>query len=531
MEKEKITIFDRIWDFFASVRLTIVVFIALASTSIIGTIVEQQAEPATNIKLLAKFFGDSTAPTVYNIFVKLGFMDMYHSWWFVSLLILFSVNLIVCSIERLPKTWRLVKMPLRPLNENVIKTLPVKKEMSIKTSLNTAKDEVFKSLSSYRYHVLAESAEENAVQFYSQKGRYTRLGFYIVHLSIILVFIGAIIGARFGFNGYLNLPEGRSALFALLRTEPLAQTEQAEREQMLDVMESSQGDVSLTAKNLGMTQDILDAKFKKYGIRPLGFTVKCNWYNTEYYSQTDMAQEFQSELVVIEGGREVMKKVIEVNSPLIYKGITFYQSSYGMVPNAVGTFILKTIPKIGTEDTLNLKFGQSFLIPGTNTRGTIVNFSPALTRDNNTGNLVTYSENMVNPAVGIEFDSPNAGKFTGWILKRYPETGVLPDGSQIKFIDYWGVEYTGLQVSKDPGVGLIYFASVIMTIGLYVAFFMSHKKIWIILRSETSGGKGSVKIIAGGSASKNRLAFEREIERILSKISQTIEGLRPVGRE
>ncbi|MDZ4383684.1 MAG: cytochrome c biogenesis protein ResB, partial [Thermodesulfovibrionia bacterium] len=308
-------------------------------------------------------------------------------------------------------------------------------------------------------------------------------------------------------------------------------TEQAEREQMLDVMESSQGDVSLTAKNLGMTQDILDAKFKKYGIRPLGFTVKCNWYNTEYYSQTDMAQEFQSELVVIEGGREVMKKVIEVNSPLIYKGITFYQSSYGMVPNAVGTFILKTIPKNGTGDTLNLKFGQSFLIPGTNTRGTIVNFSPALTRDNNTGNLVTYSENMVNPAVGIEFDSPNAGKFTGWILKRYPETGVLPDGSQIKFIDYWGVEYTGLQVSKDPGVGLIYFASVIMTIGLYVAFFMSHKKIWIILRSETSGEKGSVKIIAGGSVSKNRLAFEREIERILSKISQTIEGLRPVGRE
>ena len=181
MEKEKTTIFDKIWDFFASVRLTIVVFIALASTSIIGTIVEQQAEPATNIKLLAKFFGDSTAPTVYNIFVKLGFMDMYHSWWFVSLLILFSVNLIVCSIERLPKTWRLVKTPLRPLNENVIKTLPVKKEMSIKTSLNTAKDEVLKSLSSYRYHVLAESAEENAVQFYSQKGRYTRLGFYIVH--------------------------------------------------------------------------------------------------------------------------------------------------------------------------------------------------------------------------------------------------------------------------------------------------------------------------------------------------------------
>ncbi|MDP3296067.1 MAG: cytochrome c biogenesis protein ResB [Thermodesulfovibrionia bacterium] len=531
MEKEKTTIFDKIWDFFASVRLTIVVFIALASTSIIGTIVEQRAEPATNIKLLAKFFGDSTAPTVYNIFVKLGFMDMYHSWWFVSLLILFSVNLIICSIERLPKTWRLVKMPLRPLNENVIKTLPVKKEMSIKTSLNTAKDEVLKSLSSYRYHVLAESAEENAVQLYSQKGGYTRLGLYVVHLSIILIFIGAIIGARFGFNGYLNLPEGMSASYAFLRTEPLSQAEQAEREQMLDIMESSQGDVSLTAKNLGITQDILDAKFKKYGIKPLGFTIICNWFNTEYYSQTDMPQEFQSELVIIENDREVLKKVIEVNHPLTYKGITFYQSSYGMVPNAVGTFVLKVRSTTGAEETLNLKFGQSFMIPGTNTRGTIVDFSPALARDPNTGKLITYSENMVNPAVGIEFDSPNAGRFTGWILKRYPETGVLPDGSQIKFLDYWGVEYTGLQVSRDPGVWFIYVASVIMAIGLYVAFFMSHKKLWIILRPETSGEKVSVRITVGGSASKNRLAFEREIERILSKASRTIEGLRPVGRE
>ncbi len=523
MEKEKTTIFDKIWNFFASVKLTIFILIALALTSIIGTIVEQQAEPATNIKLLAKFFGDSTAPTVYNIFVKLGFMNMYHSWWFVSLLVLFSINLIVCSLERFPKIWRFVNTPLKPLDENVVKTLPIKRELSLKTSLNTVREGILNSLTASRYRVL-ESTEGGVIQLYSQKWRYVRLGLYLVHLCIILIFVGAIIGARFGFNGYINVAEGQGAPFAFLRTEPLTQVERAEREQILNVMESTQGDSALAAKNLGITQDVLDGKFRKYGIKPLGFIIKCNWYNTEYYSQTDMPQEFQSELAVIENGREVMKKVIEVNSPLTYKGVTFYQSSYGMIPNAVGTFIVKTVSKTGAEETLNLKFGQSFIIPGTNTRGTIVNFSPALTRDQNTGELITYSENMVNPAVSIEFDSPGTGRFTGWILKRYPETGILPDGSQIKFMDYWGVEYTGLQVSKDPGVWLIYIASVVMTLGLYVAFFMSHKKIWIILRPETSGKKGAVRITVGGSASKNRLAFEREIDRILSRASQTIEG-------
>ncbi len=523
MEEQNTTIFDKIWNFFASVKLTIFVLITLALTSIVGTIVEQQAEPATNIKLLAKFFGDSTAPTVFNIFVKLGFMDMYHSWWFVSLLVLFSVNLIVCSLERLPKTWRFINMPLKPMNESVIKTLPIKRELSFKTGLNTAKEGILNSLTASRYRVL-ESTEEGAVQIYSQKWKYARLGLYFVHLCIILIFIAAIIGARFGFNGYINIAEGQGSPFALLRSEPRTPAEQAERERILDVVESTQGDIALASKNLGMTRDALDARFKRYGIRPLGFIVKCNSYNTEYYSQTDMPQAFRSELEIIDNGREVMKKVIEVNSPLTYKGITFYQSSYGMVPNAVGTFILKAASKTGAEETLNLKFGQSFIIPGTNTRGTIVNFSPALTQDRNTGALVTYSENMVNPAVSIEFDSPSTGKFIGWILKRYPETGILPDGSQIKFIDYWGVEYTGLQVSKDPGVWLIYVASIVMAFGLYIAFFMSHKKIWITLRPETSGKKGSVKITVGGSANKNRLALEREIDRILSKASQTIEG-------
>lgn len=518
-EKEKADIFERVWSFFTSVKLTIVILIILALTSIIGTIVEQRAEPVKNIALLTKLFGDSTAPTVYNIFVKFGFMDMYHSWWFVSLLILFSTNLIVCSLERFPKTLRLIKTPQKPLGENVIKTLPIKKELKFKTNLKTAKDEILNTLTASRYRVF-EATEEGAVQLYSQKGKYTRLGVYIVHLSIILIFVGAIIGARFGFGGYLNLPEGGSASFVHIRTGSLTEAEQFERKRIIATIEASQGDISLASKRLGIDKDVLNAKMKKYGIKPFGFTIKCNWYNTEYYDHSDMPQEFQSELVIIDGGKEVLKKVIEVNSPFTYKGITFYQSSYGMIPEAIGEFILKITSRDGQENTLRLRPGETFEITDTNIKGTIVDFYPAFTIDRQTGAFTNYKDTMANPAVAIEFDAPNMEKFIGAILKRYPETGNLPDGSQIKFVDYWGVEYTGLQVSKDPGVGLIYFACIIMTLGLYIAFFMSHKKIWISLINE----KNSVRISVGGSASKNRLSFEREIEKISSKVSQAIDG-------
>jgi len=472
--KEKKDIFESIWHFLASVKLAIFVLITLALSSIIGTIVEQKAEPAQNLALLSKFFGDSAAPTVYNIFAKLGFMDMYGSWWFTSFLVIFSINLIVCSIDRFPKTWRVINTPQKPLSANAIKSMPVKKEHSFKVSLTTAKDEFINVLKASRYHV-SEATEEDSVRLYTQKGKYARLAVYVVHLSIILIFIGAIIGIRYGFKGYLNLPEGSSS--SVLYESP--------------------------------TKSI-----------PLGFTVKCNWYETEYYEGGDTPKEFHSELVVIENGREVLKKVIQVNDPLTYKGITFFQSNYGVMPNAVGQFAIDITPAGGQEKRVWLKFGDIFEIPGTGIKGRIHDFSPALTRDRNTGRLISYSENMVNPAVAIEFLPPDGNSFIGWILKRYPETSAIPGGHSVKLADYWGVEYTGLQVSKDPGVWMIYLASILMCISLYICFFVSSKRIWI----DITGDKKAVNVTVGGSTNRNRLNFEIEIDRILAHVSQAIEG-------
>jgi cytochrome c biogenesis protein len=474
-EKEKKDIFERIWSFFASVKLAIFLLIILALSSIIGTIVEQNAEPARNIALLAKFFGDSAAPTVYNIFAKVGFMDMYDSWWFVSFLALFSINLIVCSIDRFPKTWRIVQATQRPLPDNSLRSLPIKKDATFKTTVNIVKDEFSNILRSSKYHT-NEATGEGSVQLYSQKGRYARLAVYVVHLSIILIFLGAILGIRFGFKGYLNLPEG------------------------------SASDTAYESP----TKEI-----------PLGFTIKCNWYDTQYYEGIDSPKEFQSELVIIENGREVLKKVIEVNDPLTYRGITFYQSNYGMLQERThGDFILNITPAGGQVKTFRLKFGNSFEIPGTKIKGRVVDFSPALSRDRNTGRLITYADNMVNPAVAIEFSEPGKKTYKGWILRRYPETGILPDGHRIQLMDYWGIEYTGLQVAKDPGVWLIYLASIIMSIALYICFFINHKKIWINI----TDNKSSVRVTIGGAISRNRIAFENEIDKILSHASKAIEG-------
>ena len=96
---------------------------------------------------------------------------------------------------------------------------------------------------------------------------------------------------------------------------------------------------------------------------------------------------------------------------------------------------------------------------------------------------------MNNPAVFISFYENNKRKYGGWILKRYPETWKLPEGHVVEFIDFWGIQYTGLQVRKDPGVWVVYLGFIVMSIGLYIAFFMSHKKYGSgLLKKKTARG-------------------------------------------
>ncbi len=474
-QKSNKTFIDKVWDFCASVKLAIIIFAFISLTSIVGTILEQKAEPARNIEILTKLFGESLAPALYNIFNKLGFMDMYHSWWFTALLVLFSVNLIICSLDRLPKIWKLVKEPIEPMTEEKIKKFIINREIVLKGKPDKVRDTVIEAIKSARFHY-KEIQEEKSYQFYSQKGNYSRLGVYLTHFSILIILIGAIIGIRLGFKGYLNLPEGAVSNVVFSDVER--------------------------------------------GI-PLGFDIRCDNFDVEFYGGSDMPKEYKSWLTVLKNGKEVFRKSIVVNDPLTYEGITFYQSSYGLVPDSLdkGIFIFKLISNDGKFSDINLRLGDSFQIPNTNISGKIVNFSPALKIDEH-GHAFTYANQMNNPAVLIEFSESGKQKFSGWILKRYPETWQLPEGHRVEFIDYWGVEFTGLQVRKDPGVWIVYLGCITISIGLFIAFFMNHRKIWVKIVED----KNNTRVMIGATSNKNRAAFERKIDKIISILSKKQEG-------
>lgn len=477
MEQEKNNKFiDKIWELLASVKLAIVIFALISLTSIVGTIIEQRADPAKNIQILTRLFGESLGPSMYNIFEKLGFMDMYHSWWFITLLILFSVNLIICSLERLPRIWKLIKEPVAPLKEDQLRKFPLSREITLKGNPDKIRDTIEKASKSTGFSFSFEK-EDKGYQYFSQKGNYSRLGVYITHFSILIILIGAIIGMSLGFKGFLNLPEGAVSNVAFTGNREI----------------------------------------------PLGFSVRCDDFDVEFYGRSDMPKEYKSRLTIIEDGREILSKAIAVNEPLKYKGVTFYQASYGLIPDNVhrGIFIFRVISNDGKASDLNLRLGDIFQIPGAAISGRIIDFSPALRIDDH-GHPFTYADQMNNPAVLIEFSEDGKYKFSGWILKRFPETWQLKEGHRVEFVDYWGVEFTGLQVRKDPGVWVVYLGCITMSIGLFIAFFTSHRKIWVKVIED----KNNSKVMIGATSNKNRPALERKIDKLVSVLKGKQEGVK-----
>jgi cytochrome c biogenesis protein len=226
-----------------------------------------------------------------------------------------------------------------------------------------------------------------------------------------------------------------------------------------------------------------------------------------------MPKDFRSWLTIIENGKEMLRKEITVNDPLRYNGITFYQSSYGFQPSNRSRFRIAVTTPDNKTQPFELRFEESFTVPGTTITGTIVDFSPALGIDK--GRIFTYAESMNNPAVLIQFKDKGKVLENHWSLRRYPETWRTKFGVVVEFKDLWASQYTGLQVRKDPGVWIVYLGCLVMAIGLYMAFFMSHSRIWIGLGAE----KNTTRVMVAASINKHKIGLERKLDLLVQELS------------
>lgn len=83
-----------IWKFFSSVKLAIWLLAIITILSLIGTFIPQNESPS--------FYIEKMGHVGYSVLSKTGLSNLYSSWWFILFLVLLSLNLTVCLLNRLP---------------------------------------------------------------------------------------------------------------------------------------------------------------------------------------------------------------------------------------------------------------------------------------------------------------------------------------------------------------------------------------------------------------------------------------------
>ncbi len=444
---------DRLWDFFCSLKLAIFTLIILALTSIIGTVIEQN-KPAQHY---LENYGMSQS--TYQLLDKLQFFDMYHSWWFLSLMGLFAVNLICCSIKRFPGIWKTVHNPKMVADDGLFRTFSNREEIVAKGSLDEVRDKVVAFLGK-RFAQPVVTEEDGKIYLFSQKGKYARFGVYVTHASILIIFVGAMIGNIFGYKAFVNIVEGTSVNQVWPRSgnEPI----------------------------------------------PLGFELRCDNFEVEFYEGGGRPKEFSSDLVVLENGQEVLKKTIEVNDPLVYKGLTFYQSSYGAAGDPIFRFRVteratgETVELVARQGRhVNLPGGRSFAVD--QFAQNYDQFGPAVQIHVNTG------------------DGRHGNPFI--VLQNFPDFDARRGGDYIfTLLEAEQRFYTGLQIAKDPGVWVVWLGCFLIVIGSMAAFFWSHRRLWVSIQPLDNG----VGVKFGGTAHRNQPAFALFFDELKKDLNDTL---------
>ena len=433
---------NSIWQFFASVKLALVTLFLIAVTSIIGTIIPQKEA----FEWYAARYGPKTA----QLFAVLDIPDMYNSWWFIALLFLLSFNLVICSIDRFPAVWKQVKADGLSVPPDRVLKMSNRKNWSLAEKRSTVVENLSDKLHHHGWKTRSRAFEDSTLIF-SQKGSWTRTGVYMVHTSILVIFLGAIIGYLGGFKGSVTIPE----------------TMERDKVVLFD------------------TREIID----------LGFSVRCNSFAIEFYPN-GTPKEYTSNLTVLENDQEVFTTDIEVNSPLKYKGITFYQSSYEGYQDFVISIRNKTS---GNSKTFIAPFQKQVEWAEEGIRFGIINAKAI-------GQSIVSSK--------LWFSEVDGTPSTPWIDDN--TSTIIKTGDHEYEVRVKQMYATGLQVAKDPGVWWVYIGCGIMLFGLYVAFFMSHRRIWLLIKNQDTGSE----ITLSGSANKNRPGFERVFEKLAAELEQ-----------
>ena len=462
----------KLWQTMSSIKTGVILLIVVVIFSAAGTVILQR--PTTDAEDIQRAY----SPQMLRILDFIGLTDVFHSWWFVLLLLLVSLSIIAASIQRFPNSWRYFSRPYKVPDESFRKALPNQAQIVIEDEAAglAAAESAWRKMGFRPQRVLRNRQES----VFGERSRLSEMAVYIVHASLLLIFVGGIVDALYGWRGFVALTRGQQS-------------------------------------------NIVELRDKTGHVLP--FAVRCDAAGQENY-QDGTPKKWWSKLAVVENGQEVMRKEIVVNDPLVYRGVRFYQASYGST-GKVDKLLLTASPATASGGSRDIALGMTETIaldPDTSVR--IAEFIPDyVVRD---GQVYTRSAQVENPAVHLVVESK--GKSVNvWMppIPGFAENEKSPYKFEAK--DLQMSYFTGLEVSHEPGQWAVWAGVLLMALGLAAVFYMVHVRLWAV---PVRDARGRLTLWVGGTANKNKDVFEQRFQELVEKIRLELKAQpKPCPRE
>lgn len=455
----------KVWKTLSSVKTGVILIILVVIFSAAGTVILQR--PMTDPEDMQRAY----SPAMLRFLDATGLTDVFHTRWFVALMILVSLSIIAASVERFPNAWRFFARPYKSPDGAFRRALPTQAQIPIKNEEQalSAAERALDRLGFKAEHIV----RTNSFSLFSEKHRISEMAVYIVHASLLLIFLGGIVDALYGWRGFVTLNPGTSSNQIEMRSGPP---------------------------------------------RTLPFSIRCDATGEETYKD-GTPKRWWSKLAIVDNGREVLRKEIAVNDPLVYHGIRFYQASYGRT-GKLDALILDAAPVNGTAkpQEISLAMNQTVALDA-DTSVQLVEFIPDYVVED--GHVYTRSNDIENPAVHMIVTSKKAKAPINIWLPEIP--GIAENASSPYTFDPKDLKtglFTGLQVSHEPGQWEVWAGVILMAVGLTFVFYVVHVRFWAVPARDA---EGNLILWVGGTANRNRDAFDQTFKKLVEEIQKELK--------
>ena len=473
------TIIDKIWNFFSSVKVGVSLIVITLITSTLGTIFPQEMYIPPNFPAV-EYYQDQYG-WLGKMYFKLGFHNLYSSWWYLLLIASIGVSLVICSLDRVIPLYRALKKQKITRHEGFLKR---QRLFGITSTSGTQDEEAFDKikdkLKAKRYQIQVE--EGNIL---AEKGRFSRWGPYINHIGLIIFLVGCMLRFIPGMyvDSVLWLREGESKVIPETNGEYYLKNNQF----ILEVYDKEKDD------------EVFAETIDRVGMVAKNFQSNV----TLYKKQGDTIPGESPEL------EKVKDDQIRVNQPLKFEDFAIYQVEYKLDELNKMNFALtnkETKDEYGnlSIDLFNpekkYELSKDYSVE-------ILSYFPDFEFDEE-GEPSTKSRIPNNPAFIFKMFTPD--KPEGEVSFVAIRQTIEPNGDNQYKMSFKSVEtknVSGLTVRKDLTLWVIALGGAIFMIGVIQGAYWNHRRIWI--------RRMNGEIWVAGHTNKNWYGLKREVSVIL----------------